>query len=158
VTYESGNLSAVYGFLLGENSMIHANLDGGGASLVGIQSRQTEFQAMVMMGPQTGGVTTLWVKDPNGNLVVNETLPGDTQPPAPPGYFGFYSLTFPMSVNGTYQFGITNSWGVSSVFQTYKNVTHIPSPPNEEYFLMTFFGFLMVGLYFLGKIAKRTRT
>jgi hypothetical protein len=62
-----------------------------------------------------------------------------------------------MSVNGTYQFGITNSWGVSSVFQTYDNVAHIPPPPNEEYFLMTFFGFLVVGLYSLGKIAKRTR-
>jgi hypothetical protein len=30
-------------------------------------------------------------------------------------------------------------------------------PPDEEYFLMTFFGFLVVGLYFLGKIAKRKR-
>jgi hypothetical protein len=28
-------------------------------------------------------------------------------------------------------------------------------PPDEEYFLMTFFGFLVVGLYFLGKIARR---
>jgi hypothetical protein len=26
--------------------------------------------------------------------------------------------------------------------------------PNEEYFLMTFFGFLVVGLYFLGKLAR----
>jgi len=57
--------------------------------------------------------------------------------------------------NRTNQFGVTNSWGVSSIFQTYDNVAHIPPPPNEEYFLMTFFGFLLVGLYFLGKIAKR---
>jgi len=56
-----------------------------------------------------------------------------------------------MSVNGTYQFGITNSWGVGSVFQTYDNVAHILPPPDEEYFLMTFFGFLVVGFYFLGK-------
>jgi hypothetical protein len=34
---------------------------------------------------------------------------------------------------------------VSSVFQTYDNVAHIPPPPDEEYFLMTFFGFLVVG-------------
>jgi hypothetical protein len=60
-------------------------------------------------------------------------------------------------VNGTYQFGITNSWGVSSVFQTYDNVAHIPPPPNEEYFLMTFFGFLIVGLYFLGVMMKSRR-
>jgi hypothetical protein len=46
---------------------------------------------------------------------------------------------------------------VSSVFQTNHNVVHIPPPP-EEYFLMTFFGFLVVGLYFLGKFAKRART
>jgi hypothetical protein len=59
-----------------------------------------------------------------------------------------------MNVNGTYKFGITNSWGVSSIFSTYDSVVHVPSPPNEEYFLMTFFGFLVVGLYFLGKIAK----
>jgi hypothetical protein len=158
VTYGPGNLSAVYGFLYGENNTIYANLDGGGASLVGIQSRQTEFRAMVMIGPQTGGVTSLWVKDPNGNLIMNETLTAETQPPAPPGYFGFYSLAFPMSVNGTYQFGITNSWGVSSIFQTYDNVAPIPPPPNEEYFLVTIFGFLVVGFYFLGKIARRTRT
>jgi hypothetical protein len=57
-----------------------------------------------------------------------------------------------MSVNGTYQFGKTNSWGVSSVFQIYDNVAHMPPPPDEEYFLMTFFGLLAaVGLYFLGK-------
>jgi hypothetical protein len=70
---------------------------------------------------------------------------------------GFHELSFPMSVSGTYQFGITNSWGVSSVFRTYDNVAHIPPPPDEEYFLMTFFGFLIIGLYFMGKIAKRGR-
>jgi len=80
-----------------------------------------------------------------------------TEPPSPFGYYGFYELSFPMSVNGTYQFGITNSCGVSSVLQTYDNVAHIPQPPDEEYFLMTFFGFLVVGLYFLGEVTKRTR-
>jgi hypothetical protein len=45
---------------------------------------------------------------------------------------------------------------VSSVFQTCDNVAHKPPPPNEEYFLMTFFGFLVAGVYFLGKIAGRT--
>jgi hypothetical protein len=157
VTYEPGNLSKIYGFLYGGNSTIDANLDGGGASLVGIRTDQTSFQAMVMIGPQTGGVTSLWVKDPSGNLILNETLTPDTEPPAPSGYFGFYALSFPMSINGTYQFGITNSWGISSVFQTYSNIVHIPPPPNDEYFLMTFFGFLLVGLYFLGRIAKRHR-
>ena len=151
ITYEPGNLSSVYGFLYGGNSTIYANLDGGGGSLVNIQRQQTNFQAFAMIGPQTGGVTSLWVKDPNGNLIVNETLTSNTEPPSPSGYYGFYELSFPMSVNGTYQFGITNSWGVSSVFQTYDNVAHIPPPPDEEYFLMTFFGFLVVGLYFLGK-------
>jgi hypothetical protein len=62
-----------------------------------------------------------------------------------------------MSVNGAYKFGITNSWGVSSVFQTYEKVTHILPPPNEEYFLMTFFGFLAVGLYFLGRVSRKRR-
>ena len=157
ITYEPGNLSSVYGFLYGGNSTINANLEGGGASLVDVQSQQTDFQALVMIGPQTGGVTSVWVKDPNGNLIINESLTSNTEPPSPSGYYGFYELSFPMSVNGTYQFGIANSWGVSSVFQTYDNVAHIPPPPDEEYFLMTFFGFLVVGLYFLGKIAKRTR-
>jgi hypothetical protein len=104
---------------------------------------------MVLMGPQTGGVTNLWVKDPNGNLIVNETLTPNTESPSPSGYYGFYELSFPMSMNGTYQFGITNSWGVSSVFQTYDNVVHTPPPPDEEYILMTFFGFLVAGVYFL---------
>jgi hypothetical protein len=63
-----------------------------------------------------------------------------------------------MSVNGTYQFGVTNSWGVRSVFQTYDSVARMPAPPDEEYFLMTLFGFLVIGLYFMGKIAKRART
>jgi hypothetical protein len=62
-----------------------------------------------------------------------------------------------MSVNGTYQFGITNSWGVSGVFQTYDNVAHIPPPPDQEYFLMTFFGFLVAGLYFIDKTARGLR-
>jgi hypothetical protein len=111
-----------------------------------------------MIGPQTGGVMSLWVKDPNENLIVNDSMVPITVPPSPLGYYGFYQLAFPMSVNGTYQFGITNSWGVSSVFQTYDNVAHIPAPPDEEYFMMTFFGFLVIGLYFMGKIAKRPRT
>ncbi len=156
VTYEPGNLSSVYGFLYGGNSTIYANLDGGGAKLLNAQDEQTDFQGTVLMGVQTGGATSLWVKDPNGNLIVNESLTSNTEPPSPSGYYGFYELSFPMSVNGTYQFGITNSWGVSSVFQTYDNVAHIPPPPDEEYFLMTFFGFLVVGLYFLGEIAKHT--
>jgi hypothetical protein len=155
ITYEPGNLSSVYRFLYGGNGTIFANLDGGGGSLLNIQRQQTNFEAFAMIGPQTGGVTSLWVKDPNGNLIVNETLTPNTEPPSPSGYYGFYELSFPMSVNGTYQFGITNSWGVSSVFQTYDNVAHIPPPPDEEYFLMTFFGFLVVGLYFLGKISRR---
>jgi hypothetical protein len=157
VSYEPGNLSKMYGFLFGGNSTIYANLDGGGGSLVNIQRQQTNFQAFAMIGPQTGGATSLWVKDPNGSLIVNETLTPNTEPPSPLGYFGFHSLSFPMSVNGTYQFGIANSWGVSSVFQTYDNNVQLPPPPNEQYFLMTFFGFLVVGLYFLGKIARRRR-
>jgi len=155
VSYEPGNLSETYGFPFGGNSTIYANLDGGGGSLVNVQTQQTSFQALAMIGPQTGGATSLWVKDPNGNLIVNDSLTPNTEPPSPPGYYGFYDLSFPMSVNGTYQFGITNSWGVSGVFQTYDNVAHIPPPPDEEYFLMTFFGFLVVGLYFLGKISRR---
>jgi hypothetical protein len=158
VSYEPGNLSRIYGFLFGSNNTIYADLDGGGGSLVNIQRQQTNFQAFAMIGPQSGGVTNLWVKDPDGNLIVNETLTPDTEPPSPPGYYGFYELSFPMSVNGTYQFGITNSWGVTTVFQTYDNVAHIPPPPGEEYFLITFFGFIVVGLYFMGRIAKRTRT
>jgi hypothetical protein len=155
VSYEPGNLSRIYGFLFGANSTVYANLDGGGGSLVNIQRQQTNFQAFAMMGPQTGGVTSLWVKDPNGKFIVNETLTPNTEPPSPAGYYGFYELSFPMSVNGTYQFGITNSWGVSGVLSTYDNVAHTPPPPNEEYFLITFFGFLVVGLYFLGVIMKK---
>ncbi len=60
-----------------------------------------------------------------------------------------------MSVTGAYQFGVTNSWGVSDVFQTYDSVAHLPQPPEEQYFLMTFFGFLVVGLYFLGTISRK---
>jgi len=155
ITYEPGNLSSVYGFLYGGNSTIYANLDGGGGSLVNIQRQETNFQALAIIGPQTGGAAYLWVKDPDGNLVVNETLTANTEPPSPSGYYGFYDLSFPMDTNGTYQFGITNSWGVSSVFQTYDNAVHLPSPPDEEYFLMTFFGFLIVGFYFLGKISTK---
>lgn len=154
ITSEPGNLSSIYGFLYGGNSTIYANLDGGGAKLLNAQDKQTDFQAMVLMGPQAGGAADLWVKGPNGNLIVNDSLTSNTQPPSPSGYYGFYDLSFPMSINGTYTFGITNSWGVSSVFQTYENVARIPPAPNEEYFLMTFFGFLVVGLYFLGKIAR----
>jgi hypothetical protein len=157
VSYEPGNLSQIYGFVFGGNSTICANLDGGGGSLVNVHTQQTSFQALAMIGPETGGGSSLWVKDPNGDLIVNDSLTPDTEPPSPSGYFGFYGLSFPMSVNGTYQFGITNSWGVSSVFQTYDNVAHIPPPPDEEYFLMTFFGFLIVGLYFLGRISNRSR-
>ena len=98
------------------------------------------------------------MKDPTGNLIVNESLTPNTEAPSPPGYYGFYERSFPMSVNGTYQFGITNSWGVSSVFQTYDNVAHVPPPPDEEYFLITFFGFLIVGLYFLGRISTKFKS
>jgi hypothetical protein len=43
------------------------------------------------------------------------------------------------------------------VFQTYDNVAHIRPPPDGEYSLMTFCGFLVVGIYFTGKIAQRFR-
>ena len=56
-----------------------------------------------------------------------------------------------------FQCATTNSWRVESVFQTYDNVVHIPPPPNEQYFLMTFLSFLVVGLHFLGKVANRLR-
>jgi hypothetical protein len=159
VTYEPGNLSGFYGFIYGGNSTIDANLAGGGAKLLDVQDEQTDFQATVLLGPQTGGVASLWVKDPDGDLIVNDSLIPNTQPPSPSGYYGFYELSFPMSANGTYQFGMTNSWGVSSVFQTYDNVAHLPPSPNEEYFLMTFFGVLVAGIYFLGQIARhRPRT
>ena len=36
----------------------------------------------------------------------------------------------------------------------YDNVAHISAPPNEEYFLLTFFGFLVVGLYFPGRLSQ----
>jgi hypothetical protein len=112
---------------------------------------------MVLIGVQTGGATSLWVKDPNGNLIVNQSLSSNTEPPSPSGYYEFYELSFPMSLNGTYQFGMTNSWGISSVFSTYSNFVQIPPPPNEEYFLMTFFGFLVVGTYFFGRVSRRLR-
>jgi hypothetical protein len=107
------------------------------------------------MGVETGGVRSVWVKDPSSKLIVNNTLTPDTFPPAPSGYYGFYTLSFPKSANGTYQLGITNSWGISSIVQSHISVVQKPSPPNEEYFLMTFFGFLVVGLFFLGKMHKR---
>ena len=37
------------------------------------------------------------------------------------------------------------------------NVAHIPPPTDEEYFLMTFFGFLVVGVYSLGRVSRRRR-
>jgi hypothetical protein len=52
---QPGNLSETYGFLFGGNSTIYANLDGGGGSLVNVQTQQTSFQALAMIGPQTGG-------------------------------------------------------------------------------------------------------
>jgi hypothetical protein len=157
VTYEPGNLSRIYGYIFGSNNTIYANLDGGGGSLANIQRQQSSFQALATIGPQTGGATNLWVMDPDGDLLFNETLTANTAPPSPLGFYGFYALSFPMSVNGTYKFGITNSWGMSSVITTYDNVAHTPPAPSEEYFLTTFFGFLAVGLYLLGNIAKRTR-
>ncbi len=157
ISYEPRNLSSIYGFLYGGDSTVYANLDGGGAKLLSAQDEQTDFQGIVTMGPQTGGVTSLWVKHPNGILIVNQSLTSNTEPPSPSGYRGFYALAFPMSVNGAHQFGIANSWGASSVFQTYGNVAQIFPPPNEDYFPMTFFGFLMIGLYFLGKVGKVSR-
>jgi hypothetical protein len=85
VTYEPGNLSETYGFIIGGNSTICANLDRGGGSLVNVQTQQTSSQALAMIGPQTGGVTSLWVNDPNGNLIVNESLTPNTEPPSPAG-------------------------------------------------------------------------
>ena len=37
------------------------------------------------------------------------------------------------------------------------NVAYIPPPPGEEYFLMTIFGFLVVGVYSLGRVSRRRR-
>jgi nucleoid-associated protein YgaU len=61
-------------------------------------------------------------------------------------------------VNGIYQFGITDPRGVTIVLQACDDATQILPPPNDEYFLMTFFGFVVFGLCFLGKITKRIGT
>jgi hypothetical protein len=47
---------------------------------------------------------------------------------------------------------VVNSLLSSSLRKLKKAYAHLG--PNEEYFLMTFFGFLVVGLYFLGKLAR----
>jgi hypothetical protein len=85
VTNEPGNLSQIYGFPFGGNSTIYANLDGGGGSLVNVQTQQTSFQALAMIGPQTGGATSLWVKDPDGNVIVNDSLTPTLNCPLPRG-------------------------------------------------------------------------
>jgi hypothetical protein len=81
VTYEPGNLSETYGIPFGGNSTIYANLDGGGGSLVNVQTQLTSFQALAMIGPQTGGRQASGVKDPNGNVIVNDSLTPNTEPP-----------------------------------------------------------------------------
>jgi hypothetical protein len=73
VAYEPGNLSRTYEFLCGGNSTIYANLDGGGASLLGVQVEQTNFEATVMMGARQA-VTTLSVKDSNQDSNVDAML------------------------------------------------------------------------------------
>src|SRR5205823_5392180 len=90
ISREPGNLSKIYGYLFGSNNTIYANLDGGGGSLENVQRQESSFQALAMIGPQTGGATSLWVMDPGGDLLVKETLTRNTAPPSPLGYFGFY--------------------------------------------------------------------
>jgi hypothetical protein len=52
------------------------------------------------------------VKDLDGNLIADQSLIStNTEPPSPAGLCGLHGLSFPMSINGTYQFGITMSWG-----------------------------------------------
>jgi hypothetical protein len=125
ISREPGNLSKIYGYLFGSNNTIYANLDGGGGSLANIQRRQLRFQALAMIGPQTGGATSLWVMDPNGSIAVNETRSQHDPPPPPEGTFGSHSPSFLMSVNGTYQFGITNLWGEQRLSDIRKPV-HLP--------------------------------
>ena len=48
--------------------------------------------------------------------------------------------------------------GMSGVVQTYDNAAHMPPHPDEEHFLTTFFGFLIVGLYFLGRISTKFKS
>ncbi len=45
--------------------------------------------------------------------------------------------------------------GAQTPHTTYYNAARISPPPNKEWFLMTFFGFLVLGLYFLGKIVRK---
>jgi hypothetical protein len=63
-------------------------------------------------------------------------------------------LSWHVRIRDSVDSGYPTPGELAGVLQTYDNVAHMPPPPNEEYFLMTFFGFLMEGLYFLGKIAK----
>jgi hypothetical protein len=110
-----------------------------------------------MIGPQTGGATSLWVKDPNGDLVVNDSLTPNTEPPSPPGYYGFYELSFPMSVNGTYQVRGHQLLGSEQRIPDLRQRRPRASAAGRGVLLMTFFGFLVIGLYFLGKISRKAQ-
>jgi hypothetical protein len=46
------------------------------------------FTFLCLVGPQSSGVDHFWLKNPNGNVIMNESLSADTQPLSPPGYFG----------------------------------------------------------------------
>jgi len=82
---------------------------------------------------------------------------GEGEPDVAPGTLSDLSRPRSSGAQAVTSFGfVVKSLLSSSLRKLRKGYRHFT--PNQEYFLMTFFGFLVVGLYFLGKIAKRTRT
>ncbi len=155
---EPGNLSTQMPYIYGQHLVVDVNLQGGGAKVVSLANGSDVYQATVLVTPQSGGATELWVRDSSGRMLAQVALPYNTTPPQPPGFMGLYSISFTPSTNGTVSVGLTNSWGISSTIGSIQVGTAVPAPFVIPQLLVWLFALLVILFFFLGLAAKRRRT
>ena len=149
-----GGAALQYMFILGTNTTIPVNIQGGIGGLAAplIYKGGTEFQVTLMVGASSGGGVDAWVSDQSG-VLVNETLP-DTWPTisswAPPGFTGLQTLLFEVpSGDSNVTLHLLNSWGGVAVVTI--AIPSVPaSSPLDGTVLITAVFLLTMGFYFLG--------
>jgi hypothetical protein len=158
---EPGNITQLYSFLYGSNLTVPISLTGGGIGLIGSPepvAGGTQYVLKLFISSQ--GAKKILVMSDSGTLLAT-FFPPDSWPAyssyAPSGYFGEYSIQFPVANISTVTVEVVNSWGAV----TY--ITNIPvkpsevSPPTWPEMLISLLLMATVFLYIARRLATRRR-
>ncbi|HEV2138034.1 MAG TPA: hypothetical protein VGR53_04275 [Nitrososphaerales archaeon] len=153
-----GQMSKEYAMSWGQNVTVPVCISG---CLFGLASPPqvigaSAFQINPVIGQMTAGATQVWVKNDQGVLLDNESLPS-TYPPigtfAPPGFIGLHTLEFNVpSGSSSISLFVRNSWGAVAELDGIPISTLAPTSLTGGglVLILTVIGLLAIGFLLLG--------